>query len=335
MTHKLSWELQPAIDFKHYHKAWNQLNTTLSALLDARFMQALIDNFSSGNEKIATAKINGIVVIITIIEKVGFGKWQTFQPSQAPIGAWIQAPEINQSHAIQHLCKKLDGITLTFGVTQQDPEILKRPSESAKMNSLDYIQTACVSVNSSFDEYWAKRGKNLRQNLRRQRNRLERENIAISLNKITQPNQIYDAVEQYGQLESASWKSTEGTSVHIENQQGKFYTQLLEAFCETNETLIYQYKYDGLLVATDLCISKNGVIIILKTTFDETIKTSSPAMLMRQDAFQQIFDKKTYQKIEFYGKVMNWHTKWTSEMRTMYHITYYPFSLIKWLKKNR
>jgi len=63
-------------------------------------------------------------------------------------------------------------------------------------------------------------------------------------------------------------------------------------------------------------------LIILKTTYDETITTSSPAMLMRQDAFEFIFSNQLVEKIEFYGKVMDWHTKWSEEIRILYHINY-------------
>ncbi len=46
-------------------------------------------------------------------------------------------------------------------------------------------------------------------------------------------------------------------------------------------------------------------------------------MLMRQEAFKQVFDGALCKKIEFYGKVMDWHTKWATEVRTLYHINQY------------
>ena len=334
MTSHLSWTLHPINDFSNYHKQWDDLNNnnTNSALLEARFMQALIDNFSTSQEKIALAKKGKECLAICIIEKLGLGKWQSFQPSQAPIGAWVQQKNCNQVLLLKALSDQLDGITLIFGITQQDPDLIARPTESNHISTLDYIETARVSVTGTFDEYWSKRGKNLRQNLRRQRNRLERENVKVELNAITNPNDIHSAVKQYGELESSSWKNDEGTAVNINNRQGKFYVQLLKAYCNTNNGYIYQYKYNEKLVATDLCISRNDTIIILKTTFDEVIKTSSPAMLMRQDIFKRIFSNQSFKVIEFYGKVMDWHTKWTNEMRKMYHVNCYKYPLVKILK---
>ena len=43
---------------------------------------------------------------------------------------------------------------------------------------------------------------------------------------------------------------------------------------------------------------------------------------MRQEIFKQLFDDGMLKRIEFYGKVMDWHTKWADEMRTIYHINH-------------
>lgn len=98
----------------------------------------------------------------------------------------------------------------------------------------------------------------------------------------------------YGGLESAGWKSETGTAVSFDNQQGKFYRDLLTRFSRQRRGFVYQYYYDRKLVATDLCISNGTCIVILKTTYDESIKTSSPAMLMRQEAFNNILKTKFY-----------------------------------------
>ena len=76
---------------------------------------------------------------------------------------------------------------------------------------------------SGFDDYWSKRGRNLRQNLKRQRNRLERESVETRMTVVEDPNLIADSVDRYGALESAGWKGREGTSLHPDNAQGKFY----------------------------------------------------------------------------------------------------------------
>lgn len=47
---------------------------------------------------------------------------------------------------------------------------------------------------------------------------------------------------------------------------------------------------------------------------------TKPALLMRQNYFAPLFDARAVARIEFYGKVMDWHTQWSSEIRRMYHV---------------
>ena len=63
--------------------------------------------------------------------------------------------------------------------------------------------------------------------------------------------------------------------------------------------------------------------MILKTTYDETIKTISPAFLMREESFRGLFEEQQLRHIEFFGKLMEWHTRWTDDVRTLFHINYF------------
>jgi hypothetical protein len=104
---------------------------------------------------------------------------------------------------------------------------------------------------------------------------------------------------------------------------------MLEAFCARGAGRIYRYFYNDQIAAMDLCIEGNGMIIILKTAYDESIKDgSSPAFLLRQEELKLLFEGGATQSVEFYGKVMEWHRKWTDEVRTVYHINHYRFALL-------
>lgn len=78
------------------------------------------------------------------------------------------------------LIRNCPDIALVLGVTQQDPSLVPRPQDQGTWKILDYIQTARISLQGDFDSYWKTRGKNLRQNMRTQRNRLEK-NVVTTL----------------------------------------------------------------------------------------------------------------------------------------------------------
>jgi hypothetical protein len=321
----MNWQLFPIEMFDKYRLDWDELNSSNSGtpLLDSRFVSALIEQFGTGDEKLVIGISDVGSCCMAIITKASLGVWHTFQPSQAPIGCWVQEAGMPIELLGASLLKVLPGFSLVLGITQQDPGLLPRPQSSGQAETIDYITTARVPVAGSFENFWSKRGKNLRQNLRRQRNRLNREEVEIDLLTIAEPQLMYDMVKQYGDLESAGWKSESNTAIHIDNSQGRFYAKILKEFAATNQAIVFQYHYDNKLVATDLCIIGGGCLIILKTTYDESITTSSPAMLMREESFNYIFSRNLVDKIEFYGKLMEWHKKWADDIRDMYHINFY------------
>lgn len=325
----MDWTLYPIQEFDTHRDQWDQLNqqTFKAPTLNSAFIGPALKHLSSGNEKLALYGNPQNPVAAAIIQKNKFGAWSTFQPSQNPLGAWLQDQTNTTEELIKKLIKTIPGMCLVMGITQQDPDLQVRPQKNKWLNTIDYIRTARVTTNDSFENYWANRGKNLRQNLRRQHNRLRKEQTEVVLKCITDPDQVCDAVTAYGVLESAGWKNQSGTAVNVHNAQGRFYVEMLERFCRKNQGRIYQYWYDDKLVSSELCITGSDEIIILKTTYDETIKASSPTMLMRKEVFEKIFSEAALSRIEFYGPVMDWHTKWSDDIRTMYHANAYRYSL--------
>ena len=92
---------------------------------------------------------------------------------------------------------------------------------------------------------------------------------------------------------------------------------------------IYRSWFGDKVVAMDLCIHDDEAIVILKTAYDESYKAVSPSTLMHQDEFQQLFVEQKFKRIEFYGKVMEWHTRWTDNARPVYHANVYRHAVVR------
>ena len=320
----MKWSFYPITDFRKFRDDWQKLNLAgpNTPLFDLRFVEPCIEFFSSGSENIAICEIDNAIVAIAIILRKRFGAWETFQPSQSPLGYWLHDSSYSIYELLNSLQKSTPGVCLKLGITQQDPKLVEKPKDSKRLRTLSYIQTAKINIDSDWDTYWAGRGKNLRHNLNKQRNRFDKQGIEIHVAEITSPDDMGNAVRHYGELESAGWKQATGTAVSINNAQGKFYTKLLSAFASSNNASIYQLHLNGQIAAADLCIDDGKTFIILKTTYDETYKSSSPALIMRKMYFENFFNETRFSSIEFYGKVMEWHKKWSDDIREMYHINY-------------
>jgi hypothetical protein len=53
---------------------------------------------------------------------------------------------------------------------------------------------------------------------------------------------------------------------------------------------------------------------------------------MREEQFAQLWAEGRTKRIEFYGKVMEWHTRWTEQARTLYHATLFRWTAVKAVK---
>jgi hypothetical protein len=335
----MKWHLYPANAFADHAQAWRELNAVTggSPLLEPEFVQALLTEFGDPRCRLAVCVADSAPVAMGFLQPRGRGVWEALQPSQAPIGLWLHRPSIALEQLLPSLTRKLPGLALMVGLKQRDPQLEDRPADSAVTSTLDYIRTAHVPIAGTFEEYWNARGKNLRSNLKKQRSRLQKDGIATRMQIDRLPEQMAAAVADYGRLESAGWKAQLGTAIHPENDQGRFYTTMLEAFARRGQAAVYRYWFDtpGLapqLVAMDLCIEGDGALIVLKTTYDESVPASlSPTLLMREECCQRLFDEKQYARLEFYGKVMEWHTRWTDEIRTMYHVNHYRWPVLRQL----
>jgi CelD/BcsL family acetyltransferase involved in cellulose biosynthesis len=213
-------------------------------------------------------------------------------------------------------------------VTQQDPAVHVRPSTTKRLRTVDYIETGWVEVTGSWNEYWSSRSKSLQQNMRTQRSKLAGQGVKTSLEIITEADHVANAIEDFGRLESSGWKSSQGTAVRSDNEQGTFYRSVLQDFCEAGTGRIYRYRFDNQVVAVDLCIESPTVQVLLKTTYDESIKSLSPSSLLRQEAYRQIFEEGRIKRIEFYGRFMEWTKRWTDCKRMLYHINAYRWGIV-------
>ena len=325
------WEFHSISRFAELASKWDRLNTEgpHSPVLTAMFVAPLIKQFGTGQEILAVCKAPEPVAMAILQRRSGFA-WETFQPSQAPLGAWLQLPEMDTQKLALSLIKALPGLKLALGITQLDPELVARPTGSPVLETVDYIQTARISVQGSFEDYWAARGKNLRHNLKRQRNQLAKQGVECRVESVTSP-EAAAAVDQYSKLESAGWKAETGTAVRIGDAQGRFYTEMLQAHCAQGRGRIYRLWLGEKVAAVDLCVNDGVTFVILKTSYDETIQGLSPALLMREEYFRELFGG-ALRRIEFYGRVMDWHTKWSDEIRTLYHINCYRSPLVPTLQ---
>jgi CelD/BcsL family acetyltransferase involved in cellulose biosynthesis len=333
----MSWTFQPASkSFPFLHKEWDELNKRGSdhVLLDSGFVGPLLRHFGD-DRTVLGIQNGGSNPGMALLQRKTIGVWETFQPSQAPIGLILLADADKAGQELLQITRQLPGYALQLSVLQQDPDHTSFPSPENPnhVELLEYIRTARITLPPTFEEYWKSRGTNLRHNLSRRRRRLAEKGYSLELHTLRQPGQVAEAIREFGRLEAKGWKGKEGTAVAEDNVQGRFYRELFEGFCARGQGVIYQLKFNGQIAASDLCLKHNGMIVILKTAYDEELNDFSPAFLMREESMKELCAEKGMRLIEYYGRVMEWHMRWTDEVRTLYHLTCYRHPWVKQLRK--
>ncbi|MEO8304466.1 MAG: GNAT family N-acetyltransferase [Betaproteobacteria bacterium] len=330
----MRWRVHPIREFDRLAPRWNALNAASGNLpfLQSEFVVPALREFGTGTEFVAAFGTDQDWSAMGVFRQRRAGFWETFQPSQMPLGAFLKRPGMPVDDLLDSLLGALPGVPVAVALTQQDPSIVERPQESAVLETIDYIETAQVAVTGTFEEYWATRGKNLRHNVKRQRAKLADGGTTLRLDVVDSAQAVAGAIADYGRLESSGWKAQEGTAVALQNDQGRFYRSVFESFCSLRSGRIYRYYFGDRVVAMDLCLESAGVLVVLKTTYDETVKVVSPATLMRHEIFRSIFDEGRMKRVEFFGKVMEWHLRWTNELRTLYHLNRYRWPVLKRLR---
>ena len=332
------WEWFPASRFADVASRWDALNATTGnlPLLHSDMLAEAIRCFGTGREMVGLLvqpEAAGRVGAAGIFGRHGVGQWSTFQPSQLPVGPFLLDRSVTANNLLASVLPALPGWSIVLSITQQDPAVLARPTADDATAVLDYIDTARVTIAGTFEDYWAARGKNLRANVKKQLSKLASEGIATHVDVLTRPEEMAGAIADYGRLETSGWKAGQGTAVNVDNAQGDFYRSVLTRFARRSAARVYRYRYGERVAAMDLCVESSDTLYILKTAYDESIQGTSPATLMRHAYLPDLVNREGKRRIEFYGRVMEWHRRWTDDVRTMYHVTRYRSPWIMKLRR--
>ncbi len=300
---------------------------SLLPIFDLEFFELLLEYFGNRGEQIVVCSSARETVAVGIVRPGRPFVWETFQPSQAPVAAWIVDGSVDPQQLYGSIVRALPGICLQLGITQQDPLVNVACDSIGLLRRLDYVDIARLELTGNFDEYWAARGKNLKQNLRRQRKRLERDAVSIRCEVLANADVMKPAVDRYCDIECRGWKSEMGTALTRDSVQARFYGALMERYALLGAARVFELYFGEQLVAIDLCLCRDDTLIVLKTTHDEHVQQMSPSMLLKQEMIRLGYESGEFRCVEFYGKAMDWHRRLTDDLRRMYHVNAFRNSM--------
>lgn len=324
----MTWRILPAREaFPEFLDYWNAINAELAdhVLLDASFVGLLVEHFATSRTKLAVSMDKSERAAL-LLEPMGRGTWQTFQPPQSPLGLAIFARAEQVPAQAHDLMRLLPSYAVAISVMQQDPAFGFLPSlpTRVQIELVPHIDTGRVAVTGDFASYWRARPRDLTDNLARRLRRLDREKIAWEFVIERRPDAVERCLEEYSRLECQGWKAKAGTAVTADGVQGSFYRRALEYFCQHREGVVFELRFNGLTVASQLGVERAGMLVLLKMAYDESVSSYAPGYLLRHEVLRECFANGQTRVVEFYGRARaGWTDKWTAEIRRMQHVTFY------------
>ena len=315
----MNWELVPAKEsFQTYSEDWDKLNGKYFGnhpYLDSRFVEPLVSHFANGDHLLAIGRENDLVSRMFILERRSTIGWTIFKPSQAQI-APLMMPDLN---GLNDLFGELPGLALTIDFLCQDPLCSPFDPDDRRGNEhwTDYVETMAINVQTSFEEYWAGRSRNLRKSIAR---RIKKYEFEPRLAVLSSGERIQKALYRYGIMESSGWKSKGGTAIHPDNVQGKFYGQVLERFAESGDAFIFELRIGENMAASQVAIGNGQMLVMLKTTFDENLSHLAPGRVLQYLLLEHEFKCRRHKVLEYYTNATDEQKSWGTQIRQIFHV---------------
>ena len=113
----MKWQCLPITEFDDFAGDWDRVSARAASsapFMRSIFLRPLLRHFSKGNETIVAAYDKGEPQAAAILQMVRPGMWQTFQPSQLPLGAIVFNRELDPMQVFRGLLSTAPGLSVSL-----------------------------------------------------------------------------------------------------------------------------------------------------------------------------------------------------------------------------
>jgi Acetyltransferase (GNAT) domain len=343
-TSTLKWFDEPLQEFwSSRYSDWEKLATRYAhpEIVNATFVDAVVRTLARDQTtlRILTCLQDGRPVFMAIGQLVNFYTFSLFQPSQNPIALVLAKDGAALREFCQEYLRTKFLTVFRFVIYQADSKYYQCLDSTSTAEQFDHIQVPYVDFPERYEDYFLVLSKNFRGNCRKQRNKLEALGVNYRFDIVSAADEIEHALHLYSKLEVSGWKLSKGTAVDETTGQLDFYRTLLKSYAKSGQAHIAQLwiieNEVERLVASDLCIIHDKTAFMLKTAYDETLRdhetlsSLTPAALMHEELFKHWIEEYGLTRLEFYGKTLDWHLRWTEQQRPLYHLSIFRSKFAK------
>jgi CelD/BcsL family acetyltransferase involved in cellulose biosynthesis len=304
-------------------EAWDELNRSqfgAHPLLSSLFVDGLLRHFGNGSEHLCLLGDDTAVRAMCIVRPLNRLMWASFAPAQGQVAPTL----VPQPEMLASLVDSLPGKVLQLDLLSNDPHVGGVLGDAPPpMYRLAHALTMRVGLDGTFESYWNARPRNLSSNMRRYERRLQANGLAPRMVRVTAPDDIVAAVERYADLEGAGWKGRQGTALGSTREQYRFYRNLMLEAAGRGQAVVFELWLNDKLVGSRLALYHDAMLVMLKTSYDETFSAYAPGRLLLRAAIEDAFSLLPGGAIEFYTDANMDQLEWATDHRWMQHVSLY------------
>ena len=313
-------------DLGAFAAQWDALNARLTGgnpMLDSAFVTQLLARFGDGKEWLCwreRSERDGQAAAMCLLTRHRPGVWRSFLPAQAQLGPTL----IGDPDDLHGLSAALPGTVLLVDLLCNDPRHGRLHLPGALPATWQrHAITMAIPLTGSFEDYWQQRPKKLRDNMRRYERRATMAHGKLELSMLTEPDAVRLAVARYAELEAKGWKAKLGTDLAALPQQLAFYGSVMAHHAALGQAAVVELHHDGQLAASRLVIVQGGLVIALKSTFDESKREWAPGRIMLTRFIKAAFEQWPGQQLDFYTNASSDQLEWAGSQRSIHDLSLY------------
>jgi CelD/BcsL family acetyltransferase involved in cellulose biosynthesis len=189
---------------------------------------------------------------------------------------------------------------------------LKVSADNLKIASEPQEGVGIFDTSSSIEERWRTVPKNMRNTIRKARNRIGKRGRIV----VATGDAIAAAFDEFVALESAGWKGHAGTSL----AQTPGERELLREYFVTSDTAeVRSLHIEGRLAASQLSLKVVGTQFLLKVAYDESVADLSPSHVLFADLIESCCKDSSVNRIDCIAW-QPWHAQWGMTREPTYEL---------------
>lgn len=322
---EFSWRFLPAVERGRWVTEWDRLNARgiRSPLLRSWFLLPALERFGTGRELVAIGeRTPGAIAAMVLLKRPARLRCEGFQPSQAPLATALLDPGESIAPVARSLIRALPPYVLGLTLLHLDERFMAMPPAARDLEVSPRFETGSIATGCHFADYYANIPVRARKNLERRIRKANAEIGPVGLDVWTAPERVDEFLQLYSASEMRGWKGAAGSAVRLDDAQGRFYRDLLEAAARQQALRMFVLRFGDRPAAQQIAIESEGITYFLKTTYDEALAPYAPGVIQRYMILQWSHAQDpSVRNFEIYGQIKEAIAPFVTGQRFIFHLT--------------